>query len=171
MNGFSKSRLIGSAILFIFITYFSINLIFRDFYRIILLDDLNLLIHEAGHLVFNPFGYLIGLFGGTIMQILIPAVFLIYFCKNKDYLGTAFSVFWIGENFINISTYIKDAKFQELSLVGGGIHDWNAILTSLNLLESYKLIGDMIFILGLIFLIAAFCLNLFHLLFSVINKE
>jgi hypothetical protein len=44
-----------------------------------LIDSVDLPIHEAGHPLFSIFGEFIGYAGGTLMQLLVPAVFLGYF--------------------------------------------------------------------------------------------
>lgn len=101
----------------------------------LILDYVNLPFHEFGHIFFGIFGDTAGVWGGTVMQILIPGIVLLSFWFKRDLPGTAFSVFWIGENLLNISVYIRDARRMELPLVGGGLHDWNKILSSLGLLE------------------------------------
>lgn len=37
------------------------------------LDRVDLVFHEAGHVIFGPFGEFIGILGGSLMQVLIPA--------------------------------------------------------------------------------------------------
>jgi hypothetical protein len=49
-----------------------------------LVDSLDLPIHEAGHPLFGFFGEFIGFAGGTLMQLLVPAVFLGYFWRRND---------------------------------------------------------------------------------------
>ena len=38
------------------------------------LDSLNLVFHEAGHPLFSPFGETLHILGGTLMQLLVPAL-------------------------------------------------------------------------------------------------
>ena len=40
------------------------------------LDSLDLAIHETGHLVFAPGGETLGVLGGTLMQLIVPSVFV-----------------------------------------------------------------------------------------------
>lgn len=47
------------------------------------IDYLNLLIHEGGHGVFKIFGGFIYTLGGTLMQIIIPSMFVIYYFLTK----------------------------------------------------------------------------------------
>ena len=167
----NKWSLIIEIIFIIILTYFSFSLIFKDNYRIFIFDDFNLLIHEAGHIVFGIFGHIIGLLGGTITQLMVPMLFLIYFLIQSDHFGTGFSVFWIGDNLINISNYIFDAKDRILPLVGGGLHDWFEILSSLNLLNSYKLIGTTVFIVGMIMLVISLYLNIYNVVSTYISNK
>ena len=101
----------------------------------LLLDHVNLPFHEFGHLFFGIFGETIGVWGGTIMQLLIPFGIFISFFIRKETSGVAFSAFWFGENFLNVATYIADARTMALPLVGSGDHDWNIIFSDLAILQ------------------------------------
>jgi hypothetical protein len=93
-----------------------------------LLDGVDLAIHETGHLVFAPFGELVGFAGGTLMQLIMPALFVGYFVRGRDQHAASVALWWIGQNCANISVYAADARAQELPLVGGGEHDWAYLL-------------------------------------------
>lgn len=41
-----------------------------------LIDGVNLVIHEAGHAVLSPFGELPTVAGGSLLQVIVPAVFV-----------------------------------------------------------------------------------------------
>src|SRR5690554_5999801 len=92
------------------------------------LDALDLAIHETGHLVFAPFGEFIGLLGGTLFQLIVPIAFVVALWRQGDRHGATVPLWWLAQNCWNISTYIRDARVQQLPLVGGGEHDWTAIL-------------------------------------------
>lgn len=110
----------------------------------LLLDYVNLPIHEAGHLVFSPFGRTLSIWGGTLLQLIFPAVFCGYFVLRGETTGTAFTAFWFGESLRYSSVYIGDARAMILPLVGGGEHDWNTILGDLGLLGSDRTIADLV---------------------------
>jgi hypothetical protein len=112
--------------------------------RFLLLDYVNLPFHEFGHLFFGILGENIGIWGGTIMQLAIPFGIFLSFWFRKETLGVAFSSFWFGENLLNISVYVADARKMELPLVGSGEHDWNIILSRLNMLQSDTLIAGIV---------------------------
>jgi len=124
-----------------------------------LIDGVNLFIHEAGHLITSPFGEMISVMGGTVMQILIPISFFIYFVKQKSYYSAAIILFWVGQNLCNVSIYAGDALDLKLHLFGGDgvIHDWNYFLENTNQLQNTYNISRFIYILSIIIIgIASF---------------
>jgi hypothetical protein len=60
------------------------------------------------------------------------------------------ALWWLAQNLWNISVYIRDARAQELPLVGGGEHDWAYILATLNLLEKDLSLGRAVHLLGVV---------------------
>jgi len=93
-----------------------------------LLDLVNLPFHEAGHVFLAPFGHILHVLGGTLGQLAVPAVLGWYFLvRRSDAFASSFCTWWFGENLINISTYMADARAQVLPLVGGGEHDWTEL--------------------------------------------
>ncbi len=119
------------------------------------LDYVNLPFHESGHIFFGPFGETIQFMGGTIGQLMWPFILIIYFMIRKEHLSASFCLFWFGENFLNISKYVADARSMVLPLVGGGIHDWNFLLGKWNVLKYDHAIANIIFIIGVIVMIGA----------------
>jgi hypothetical protein len=127
----------------------------------LILDYANLPVHEAGHLLFGVFGPTLGLWGGTLMQLLMPLAFLAYFVRRGETTGASFAAFWFGENCLYSATYIADARTMLLPLVGGGEHDWNLILSRLHLLGSeagiagaVRFLGWVIMVLAVVFLVS-----------------
>lgn len=92
-------------------------------------DNTNLLMHESGHVFFGGGGELISALGGTIMQILVPVFVIMYFELKRKKFESGFGLFWLGQNLVNISIYIRDARTKLLPLINDGTHDWNKILT------------------------------------------
>jgi hypothetical protein len=115
-----------------------------------LLDNVDLAIHEAGHVLFSPFGEFVGFAGGTLLQLIIPTTFSGYFLYHRDRYAAAVLLWWVGQNFWNISVYVKDARSLELPLVGGGEHDWAYILGRLGLLRHDQSIGNGLFVIGVV---------------------
>jgi len=114
------------------------------------LDYVNLPFHEFGHILFTPFGETMHFLGGTLFQLLLPFSFACYFLYRKEYLSSSFCLFWFGENFLNISKYMADARDLRLPLVGGGTHDWNFLFYKWGVIHLDKSIAWVMFSLGVL---------------------
>ena len=116
------------------------------------LHIVDLIFHEAGHLIFLPplFGKFIHILGGTIMQLLVPLTCMIALLfKTRDPFGASVCLWWIGENFLDIAVYMYDAQTMWLPLLGGGgIHDWNYILMMTGILQYAHTLATTVFITG-----------------------
>lgn len=99
-----------------------------------IIDSANLTFHEAGHMIYGLLGQTLGLYGGTLGQLTIPALALGMFAYRRNWPGAAIALAWLGENCFNIARYMADARAQLLPLVGGGEHDWWHIFTRWNVL-------------------------------------
>lgn len=102
----------------------------------------NLVFHEAGHLVFAPFGSFLKVLGGTLMQILVPVLCTGAFIRHRNPFAASISLWWTAQNFMDAAPYINDARAQSLMLLGGvtgreapGYHDWQNLLGRLGWLE------------------------------------
>lgn len=135
-----------------------------DPYRWHLIDGVNLVIHEAGHVVFMPFGELLTVAGGSLFQVIVPAVFVGYFFRRGQIYSAALVLFWVGESLLNVSVYAGDALELKLPLLGGedSIHDWNHLLSSNGLLPATHRIAAAIRIAGTLAIFAAIFLSLRH---------
>ena len=101
-----------------------------------ILDGANLIFHEAGHPIFGILGNTLGLYGGTIGQLVFPMVITISFWLKRETIGFTVGLMWFFENFLNIARYMADARVQLLPLVGGGEHDWTQIFSNWGVLSS-----------------------------------
>ena len=121
------------------------------------LDNVNLVIHEAGHVFFMFFGELLYAFGGTIFQLLIPFIFVSYFYFKKEFFSAFIVLFWLGQNFINVAVYMGDAVERKLPLLGGNSvnHDWHYIFSHLNILQLTDFLSAITFSIGVLIIIAA----------------
>lgn len=117
-----------------------------------LIDNADLVIHEAGHVLFMFFGKFIHALGGTLMQILLPSLIIFYFLKNRYTIGVQAGLLWLGQNLINISVYAADARAHKLHLLGGNkvYHDWTYLLSQTGLLEMDAEAGMFFFILAIL---------------------
>ena len=126
------------------------------------IDGVDLAIHEGGHVVFGFMGEFIAMAGGSIMQILMPVLFAVYFYKKEQWFSSIVVLFWIGQSFLNLSVYVGDAVAMRLPLVGGGgdpIHDWNYLLTRLHLLSATPILSFLVRLIGTLLIIAAIVLG------------
>lgn len=137
------------------------------------LDMVDLPIHETGHLLFGPFGEFMMIAGGTIFQIFFPAVFVGYFVWNGKPFSASIVLFWVGQSFINVWIYASDAVVMQLMLTSGmtgsegGFHDWNYMLTRLDLLGSVKIVSGIIRSIATLIIITSAALSIYFSLHSV----
>ena len=120
----------------------------RDQSGFLLLDHVNLVIHEAGHMFFSWFGDTIMLLGGTLGELLVPLGIAVYFFWHRQTTGLTFAAFWFFENFLYIGTYMADARTVTLPLVGSGEHDWEILFGQWGLLVRDRQIGHAVRSLG-----------------------
>ena len=140
------------------------------------LDMVDLPIHETGHLVFRIFGEFIGIAGGSLFQLIVPAVFVGYFVWQRSYYSAAIVTLWVGQSIINVWIYASDAVVMQLVLTSGltgaegGFHDWNYMLDALGLLNSTKTVAGIIRFIGTL-VIAAACLSAVYFSFVPSDDE
>lgn len=115
-----------------------------------LIDGANLLIHEAGHFVFMPFGEFVMIAGGSLLQVLMPAAFVFYFYRDDKPYSAGLVMLWMGESMLNVSVYAADSISMQLPLVGGpdSIHDWNYLLEHSGLLSATPKVAGLIRVAG-----------------------
>lgn len=149
---------VGSFVLLPFIIYYTLNM-----GKFTFIDFVNLLIHEGGHGVFKIFGKFVYTLGGSLMQIIIPSMFIIYYWIKKIRFGTQVFLLWLGENLMNISVYVADARAKQLPLLGGNkvYHDWNYLLGVTGLLEYDDLLGTIVYGAGVLAFVVSFFVPLF----------
>ena len=121
------------------------------------LDDLDLAVHEAGHLVFSAFGETLTILGGSLFQVIVPAAFVGYFAKTRQRYAASVTMAWVGVNLLNVSRYIGDARAQELPLLGGedSIHDWWYLLINWDLLPRDTAIARWVHFFGVVAFLSA----------------
>jgi hypothetical protein len=126
---------------------------FRPPFLLWITDWMNLYMHEAGHVLFKMFGRTIYFLGGSLTQVLLPLALVLVIARQRNwYIGAA--GFWLGENMVNVSVYIKDAPYRKLHLIGQGlIHDWNWLLS--NNLDVAEPLADAVFVIGIVICFAS----------------
>jgi hypothetical protein len=117
------------------------------------IDMANLIVHEGGHNLFGWFGPTLGLWGGTLLQWLVPFLLAVYFFTQRETAGFVFCTFFFFENWLYTATYMADARALVLPLVTTGDpefakHDFNAIFSSLGVLNYDTKIAAVVRLLG-----------------------
>jgi hypothetical protein len=112
------------------------------------LDNVHLVTHEGGHLLFRWFGETPELWGGTILQLLVPALLVAAFAVRGDLAGATFCAFGFFHSLTGVATYMNDALLLQLPLVTVGAapeeaqHDWVRIFSDLGILSHAIQIGN-----------------------------
>jgi hypothetical protein len=146
------TRLIGTFIVSGYFIYYATTYTQWHF-----IDSVNLIFHEAGHTMFYFFGQFISVAAGSGMQIALPLLFTAYFYYRGDKTSSALCLMWAGQNILNVSVYAKDAIGMQLELLGGDavIHDWNYLLSTLNVLQYAPQISAALYSLGMVTIIGS----------------
>lgn len=124
---------------------------------------INLPFHEAGHLIFSPFGRFMMILGGSLGQVLMPLVCLgTFLVKTRDPFGGSVALWWTAESLMDVAPYINDARAMDLMLLGGVTgketdgHDWNNLLTMLGWLPWDHRLAHLAYNLGIVLMLASF---------------
>ena len=116
------------------------------------MHNINLVFHEAGHVIFRFFGNFMAILGGSLLQLIIPLlVILVFIFQYRDNFAASIGLWWLAQSMMDLVPYISDARSQEMWLLGGvrgkdmpGIHDWNNILSHLGLLEYDQVLASVV---------------------------
>ena len=127
------------------------------------LHRVDLVFHEAGHIIFSLGGDFMATAGGTLMQLLIPLICLLTFLiKHQNSFGGAVATWWLGQSLIDCAPYAWDARVQNMMLLGGvtgndvpGYHDWHNMLGRLDLLPHDHTIGWALYLSGSALIVGA----------------
>ncbi len=163
----------GRAALYVFFVIWGLQFISMDYDTVVggypaisrsFMHSVNLVFHEAGHVIFTPLGRFMTILGGTLGQWLIPFIVLCAFLlKTRDTFAAGIGLWWLGQSFMDAAPYINDASTEQLILLGGvtgrdvpGIHDWSNILRDLGWLQYDHAIAGIVNGIGVILMLIAF---------------
>lgn len=123
------------------------------------MHGIDLVFHEAGHVIFGFFGEFLAVLGGSLTQVLIPVIATVAFVRTGQWASAAVTLFWTGQSLTDVAIYAADGRAKALPLLADGlIHDWNYLLGRLGLLQSAETVGRLIFALGSLTMLAALVL-------------
>jgi hypothetical protein len=132
---------------------------FQDEYGAIpVLTDVDLAIHEFGHVLFEPFGIpFLGrtmvILGGSLFQVVFPLIFMMYFLRahpdgtRRDVHAATVCLWWTSINLLGVAIYANDARAGQLMLINGltgkdsDAHDWNNLFTIWGVLDKDTIIA------------------------------
>ena len=128
-----------------------------------IMHNINLAFHEAGHLLFMVLGNFMMVLGGSLMQLIVPAVVMMAFVfKHENPFGGAVALWWLGQSAMDLAPYIYDARSGQLLLIGGfigrerpGSHDWTNLLGGLGMLDYGHALGTFTNVLGMAIMMLA----------------
>jgi hypothetical protein len=121
----------------------------------------DLVFHEAGHIIFSPFGEFMTVFGGSLLQFLVPVIAAIALIRQDDRFSAAICGWWAGQNLIDLAPYIADARSLSLVLLGGRTgaevegHDWEFILMQFGITHLDRQIGYAAYACGLVIMLCS----------------
>ena len=114
-----------------------------------LIGDINVAVHEFGHMLFMPFGIpFLGrtmvILGGSLFQVAFPLIFVGYFLfskKNRDPHAAMICLWWTCVSVAEVAVYVGDARARDLTLLSGLTgkeddgHDWYNLLSQWGVLS------------------------------------
>jgi hypothetical protein len=121
----------------------------------------NLVFHEAGHVLFGFFGRFLTVLGGSLFQFALPLALAAVFLKQHNPFGAVVCTWWAGQNLLDLTPYIADARSLQLVLLGGKTgaevegHDWEYLLTELGWLHLDRTLGLAAYRVGLMMMAGA----------------
>jgi hypothetical protein len=113
-------------------------------------------LHEGGHVLFIFFGRTLYVLGGSFWQIMFPLLWFIIAFRQRSQVFP-FALFWVGENMMDVSLYIRDAPARMLPLLGGDKsgHDWHFLLSEWGAMDSAGTLADIMYYGGIITCVGA----------------
>jgi hypothetical protein len=137
---------------------------------------INLPFHEAGHILFSFFGRFLHILGGSLLQVIIPAVCLVAFLMRREPFSASIGLWWMGQSIIDMAPYINDARAGQLMLIGGvagqeapDFHDWNVLLGMTGLLNYDGVIAHLAKYTGVVLILLALLWGSYSLLVQYKN--
>ncbi|HKK47203.1 MAG TPA: hypothetical protein VJ964_16870 [Balneolaceae bacterium] len=140
-----------------------------------LVDNFLLIVHEAGHTFFRIFGVrFITILGGSLFQILLPAIILIFFWFNRKSIGMQLSLCLIGYSWLDVAAYAADGGARQLPLIGGldkNAHDWYNLLVSMHALKYDMTVGIVFTATGILCYLAALLIPAIYQRYEEISPD
>lgn len=147
----SSAQVFGRAAILLFLLVWGVRLGMLDYRDGAMgqsfMHNILLPIHEAGHILFIPFGEFMTILGGSLFQLLFPLIIAgTLLWTNRDAFSCAVGLWWASVSLIDLAPYIYDAKEPQLILLGGhtgedGPHDWIYLLGEFGKVQRSQVYG------------------------------
>lgn len=146
-----------------------------------LLQEANLLIHEAGHELLAWAGHWWHATGGTLAQCAFPIIAAgELYLVQKDYFAVTLCIGWLAENLFEVASYMADARalslpgYAALSWQAPDIatsHDWRYLLGNAGLLQYDTQIAGVVRIVGIMLMGVCIVYSVWLLLYMTPQKD
>ena len=125
-----------------------------------LLNLINLVPNQLGHLAFSLFGGFVSYFGGPVVQVAFPlSLFFYCFQLRKPFLASL-ALFWTAQSLFDLAHYAGDARTFDINLLTGSDHVWHTLLSGLGLLQLEQLIGALLYLSAVLIFVLSVILGL-----------
>ncbi|HET6567570.1 MAG TPA: hypothetical protein VFG50_06365 [Rhodothermales bacterium] len=111
-----------------------------------ILDKASFYMYEMGHYGFAIFGGSTQYAGGSIGQLVIPLLLVFFFLVYEYAFGLQVFLFWLGQNLVNLSTYLSHTSAPHPHPVG--VQDWQMLVATLGVSDYSLYIGALLFAVG-----------------------
>ncbi|HTY37757.1 MAG TPA: hypothetical protein VMH23_11635 [Bacteroidota bacterium] len=133
-----------------------------------IIDTIDLFIHEGGHGIFRMFGQFLYFLGGSLIQFLLPLATIIVFLRTSGPRSLMGTLYWMGQNLINVSIYIADAPKQQLTLISRhAMHDWRWLCGYMGIMDSSGDLASVVAFLGTLSLIGSIGVTVYFIVADV----
>ncbi|MBZ9711982.1 hypothetical protein [Deinococcus multiflagellatus] len=114
------------------------------------LSGVNLIFHEAGHMLLMFAGETLMLLGGSLLQLLVPGACAAAFLWRGDRFAAGLTTLWLAHSLSGVAAYIRDAPRRDLPLITGDpdTHDWWQLLGGWNALDAADPLGRFVLFLA-----------------------
>jgi hypothetical protein len=133
-----------------------------------IIDTIDLFIHEGGHGIFRFLGQFMHFLGGSLIQFIIPIATIIVFLRTSGSRSLMGTLYWLGQNMINVSIYIADAPKQQLTLISPhAMHDWRWLCGYMGIMDSAGDLAAVVAFLGTLSLVGALGVTVYYIVYDV----
>jgi hypothetical protein len=126
-----------------------------------LLNSANMIVHEAGHGVCYLFACpeLITALNGTVFQLLLPIIFIYYYCRRENSVLVGLGGIWLAQNLVYVAWYMSTSHTPQrypFFIPGADKHDFWFIFRELGVYEYDWLISGFVRVIAVLLLLYSY---------------